>query len=249
CRWRCSRRTKRRRRLSENTRKGRSAAACSGARLAPCARSSNEWPQTWIHRRKFSSRAAICGSLSSNSATRRVLCPTWCSLASPSPPSAGKVGWAGPPRPLLLAGIVHRTESHMPTSAGRVLKLCRALKGFEARENLALADYVNAIPRLNSFGDVPAGTPVLVRGDVDCKPGPQVGQVDIRLRSMQTTLEFGRSRGWKQIVVGHLGRKQKDKPIGSLAKVAARLGQILGCDVPLIEDWLDEPTNSIKRHV
>lgn len=137
----------------------------------------------------------------------------------------------------------------MTVTADRVLKLCRVLKGFEPRENLSLADYLKAISRLKSLGDVPVGTPVLVRGDVDCKPGPQVGQEDIRLRSMKETLEFGRQHGWKQVIFGHLGRKQPDKPIGSLSKVAARLGQILSCDVPLIEDWLDEGTNSIKPHV
>src|SRR5437879_8433911 len=137
----------------------------------------------------------------------------------------------------------------MTATAERVLKLCRVLKGFDPREDLSLADYLKAIPRLSSLGDVPSGTPVLVRGDVDCKPGPQVGQEDIRLRSMKGTLEFGRSRGWKQVIVGHLGRKEDNKPIGSLAKVAARLGQILGCEVPLIDDWLDETTNSVKSHV
>ena len=137
----------------------------------------------------------------------------------------------------------------MTVSADRLLKLARVLKGFDPRENLALADYLRDIPRLDSLADVASGTPVLVRGDVDCKPGPNVGDEDIRLRSMKETLEFGRRRGWKQIVFGHLGRKQKDKPIGSLAKVAARLGQILGCEVPLIEDWLDESAATVKPHV
>jgi len=137
----------------------------------------------------------------------------------------------------------------MSISADRILKLCRVLKGFEPRENLQLADYLKAIPRLNALDNVPSGTPVLVRGDVDCKPGPQIGQEDIRLRSMKGTLEFGRKRGWKQIVFGHLGRKQPDKPIGSLAKVAKRLGEILGCEVPLVEDWLDEGTIAIKSQV
>ncbi len=137
----------------------------------------------------------------------------------------------------------------MTVSPERILKLCRVLKGFDPHEDLSLADYLKAIPRLSSLSDVPPGTPVLVRGDVDCKPGPQVGQEDIRLRSMKATLEFGKSRGWKQIVFGHLGRKQPDKPIGSLAKVAKRLGEILGCEVPLIEDWLDEATNSVKPQV
>ncbi|HEY2411971.1 MAG TPA: phosphoglycerate kinase [Pirellulaceae bacterium] len=137
----------------------------------------------------------------------------------------------------------------MSVTADRVLKLCRVLKGFDPHPNLTLADYLKAIPRLSSLDDVSSGTPVLVRGDVDCKPGPEVGQEDIRLRSMKATLEFGRSKGWKQIVFGHLGRKQPDKPIGSLSKVAKRLGEILGCEVPLIEDWLDEATNTVKPRV
>ena len=137
----------------------------------------------------------------------------------------------------------------MAVSPERVLTLCRILKGLEPREKLSLADYLRDIPRLDSLANVARGTPVLVRGDVDCKPGPEVGQEDIRLRSMKETLEFGRRQGWKQIVFGHLGRKQPDKPIGSLAKVAARLGQILGCDVPLVEDWLDEASGTIKPQV
>jgi len=137
----------------------------------------------------------------------------------------------------------------MSTTADRVLKLCRVLKEFDAHEDLSLTDYLKSIPHLSSLNDVPSGTPVLIRGDVDCKPGPQIGQEDIRLRSMKATLEAGRKRGWKQIIFGHLGRKQPDKPIGSLAKVAKRLGEVLGCDVPLIEDWLDEGTNTVKPQV
>src|SRR5262245_37961564 len=137
----------------------------------------------------------------------------------------------------------------MAITPDRVLKLCRVLKGLEPREKLSLADYLRDIPRLNALASVPRGTPVLVRGDVDCKPGPEIGQEDIRLRSMKETLEFGRKQGWKQIICGHLGRKQPDKPIGSLAKVAKRLGDILGREVPLVEDWLDEASVSVKPHV
>ena len=134
----------------------------------------------------------------------------------------------------------------MPVTADRVLQLCRILKGLAPRENLSLADYINSIPRLDSLASVPSGTPVLVRGDVDCDPGPQVGDDDIRLRSMKETLAFGRQKGWKQIVFGHRGRKKEGKPIGSLDKVARRLGEILGCDVPLVKDWLDESAAAVK---
>jgi phosphoglycerate kinase len=77
---------------------------------------------------------------------------------------------------------------------------------------------------------------------VDAKPGAKVGEGDIRLRSMKDTLKFGQQRGWKQIVFGHVGRE----PEKSLGKVAARLGEILGCPVTFIEDWLDPATATIK---
>ena len=78
-----------------------------------------------------------------------------------------------------------------------------------------LGDYLAAIPRLDSLADVPSGTAVLVRGDVDAKPGAKIGEGDVRLRSMVDTLKFGSEHGWKQVVFGHIGRK----PEGSLNKV------------------------------
>jgi phosphoglycerate kinase len=137
----------------------------------------------------------------------------------------------------------------MAVTVERVEKWCRVLKGLDPRPELSLDDYLAAIPRLETLGDLPAGTPVLVRGDVDCKPGAALGEGDIRLRSMRQTLQFGRDRGLKQVIFGHLGRKQPGKPIGSLAKVAARLGEILGCEVPLVGDWLDEATATVRPAV
>lgn len=117
----------------------------------------------------------------------------------------------------------------------------KLLAGRSAAPDLTLADYLDAIPGLVSLDDLPSGTPVLVRGDVDAKPGDRIGEGDIRLRSMVDTLQFGRQRGWKQIVFGHIGRK----PEGSLEKVAKRLGELLECNVPLVSDWLDEKNMTI----
>lgn len=114
---------------------------------------------------------------------------------------------------------------------------CRKLLGAETHAaDPSLEADLAAIPRLAALADVPAGTTVLVRGDVDAKPGEKVGEGDIRLRSMLATLEFGRQHGWKQIIFGHIGRK----PEGSLKKVRDRLQQLLGMEIPLIENWLDE---------
>jgi phosphoglycerate kinase len=137
----------------------------------------------------------------------------------------------------------------MAVTADRVLEVAKVLKGSAPRENISLSDYLKDIPRLESLSDLPSGTPVLIRGDVDAKVGAEIGQGDIRLRSMVDTLEYGRSKGWKQIVFGHLGRKEKDKPIGSLAKVAARLGQLLKTEVNLIEDWFDDASGTVKDDV
>jgi len=114
-----------------------------------------------------------------------------------------------------------------------------------AKSGLKLNDYLAAIPRLATLHDVPSGTPVLVRGDVDAKPGAEIGEGDIRLRSMLPTLEFGRKHGWKQIIFGHIGRK----PEGSLNKVAKRLGELLKTEVQLIGDWYDDATNTVLDSV
>ncbi len=115
------------------------------------------------------------------------------------------------------------------------------LSGRKADPSATLNDYLAHIPRLESLADVPSGTPVLVRGDVDAKPGKAVGEGDIRLRSMVDTLKFGHHKGWKQIIFGHIGRK----PEGSLDKVAKRIGELMGCEAPLIKDWYDPATGTV----
>ncbi len=130
----------------------------------------------------------------------------------------------------------------MHISEQKMTHWCRTLLGAEPAPQKTLGAYLAAIPRLASLDDVPKGTVVLVRGDTDAKPGAKIGEGDQRLRSMVETLKFGIERGWKQVVFGHIGRK----PEGSLNKVAARLGELLGQKVELISDWLDEATTSIK---
>ncbi len=131
----------------------------------------------------------------------------------------------------------------MPVTNQSIAQLCRTLLGDDPEiQKLSLADYLGAIPRLASLSGISSGTPVLVRGDVDAKPGEKIGDGDIRLRSMVSTLEFGRQHGWKQIVFGHIGRK----PEGSLKAVGKRLSELLKCEVPLIGDWLDENTLAVR---
>src|SRR5438132_764403 len=130
----------------------------------------------------------------------------------------------------------------MHVSDEKMLHWCQALLGATPAPHATLGEYLNAIPRLKSLADVPRGTAVLVRGDVDAKPGAKIGEGDQRLRSMVDTLRFGIEHGWKQVVFGHIGRK----PEGSLAKVAARLGELLGKSVPLVSDWWDDASLTVS---
>src|SRR5690606_27479614 len=57
---------------------------------------------------------------------------------------------------------------------------------------------------------------------------------DLRITTALPTIEELRSRGAAVVTCGHLGRpKGAPDPQYSMAPVAARLGELLGCDVPL----------------
>ena len=99
-----------------------------------------------------------------------------------------------------------------------------------------------AIPRLESLGrraqrDARAG-PRRRR----CQAGPQSGRRRHPPAVDEGDPRYGRKKGWKQILFGHIGRE----PEKSLAKVRDRLAEILGCEVAFIADWLDPATLSIK---
>lgn len=134
----------------------------------------------------------------------------------------------------------------MPLTPEQMTAWCRRLLGADPNvPKPTLERLLAAIPRLDCLGDLPSGTPVLIRGDVDAKPGAKVGEGDIRLRSMEATLNYCRSKGWKTIIFGHIGRE----PEKSLDKVAKRLGDILGCEVSLLDDWLDADSTTISPSV
>ena len=157
--------------------------------------------------------------------------------APPLPAAATRVIFCDPTQPPTLKGVVR-----MKAAAESLIPWCQALVDPDRYEKpRKLQDYLQAIPRLASLADVPSGTPVLVRGDVDAKPGAKIGEGDVRLRSMVPTLKFGRARGWKQIIFGHIGRK----PEGSLQAVAARIGELVGAPATLLTDWWDEGAESV----
>ena len=134
----------------------------------------------------------------------------------------------------------------MAITSEQMVTWCRGILGDDPNVlKLSVEKYLEAIPRLECLGSLPSGTPVLIRGDVDAKPGAKVGEGDIRLRSMKVTLDFCRQKGWKQIIFGHIGRE----PEKSLSKVRTRLSEILGCEVVFIADWFDPATTTVKDEV
>jgi phosphoglycerate kinase len=134
----------------------------------------------------------------------------------------------------------------MEVTTQKMVEWCRTLLNANPQApKKSLQEYLASIPRLESLSDIPKGTPVLVRGDVDAKPGPKIGDGDERLSSMVETLKFGIARGWKQVIFGHIGRK----PEGTLAAVARRIGELVGQDVPLITDWWDETSQTIPDKI
>jgi phosphoglycerate kinase len=84
-----------------------------------------------------------------------------------------------------------------------------------------------------------AGRRVLVRADlnVPLDKGTRAITDDGRIRASLPTLQALRDGGARVVVAAHLGRpKGAPDPQYSLAPVAARLGELLGTDVPLAAD-------------
>ncbi len=85
------------------------------------------------------------------------------------------------------------------------------------------------------------GRRVLVREDLNVPISDgRVGD-DSRIRAALPTLRTLREAGARVLVMSHLGRPEEGRfeERYSLAPVAARLGELLGCRVPLARDWLD----------
>jgi phosphoglycerate kinase len=83
---------------------------------------------------------------------------------------------------------------------------------------------------------------VFVRADLNV-PQDDTGRIteDTRIRASVPCLKAALAAGAAVMVTSHLGRPTEGefKPEDSLAPVAVRLGELLGCPVPLVSDWVD----------
>ncbi|MES2957954.1 MAG: phosphoglycerate kinase [Pseudomonadota bacterium] len=87
-----------------------------------------------------------------------------------------------------------------------------------------------------------SGRRVFIRADLNV-PQDDAGRIteDTRIRASVPCIRMALDAGAAVMVTSHLGRPTEGafKPEDSLAPVAARLGELLGCDVPLRSNWVD----------
>jgi phosphoglycerate kinase len=90
-----------------------------------------------------------------------------------------------------------------------------------------------------------AGRRVFIRADLNV-PQDASGRIteDTRIRASVPCIRMALDAGAAVMVTSHLGRPTEGefRPQDSLAPVAARLAELLGCEVPLLRDWVDGVT-------
>ena len=86
------------------------------------------------------------------------------------------------------------------------------------------------------------GRRVFIRADMNV-PQDDAGHIteDTRIRASVPCIRMALDAGAAVMVTSHLGRPTEGefKPEDSLEPVAKRLAELLGCDVPLVRDWVD----------
>lgn len=86
------------------------------------------------------------------------------------------------------------------------------------------------------------GKRVLIRCDLNA-PHDAEGRItnETRLVASVPAIRMALDAGAAVMVMSHLGRPTEGtiRPEDSLAQVAKRMGELLGCDMPLVVDWVD----------
>lgn len=90
-----------------------------------------------------------------------------------------------------------------------------------------------------------AGQRVFIRADLNV-PQDDAGRIteDTRIRASVPCVEMALKAGAAVMVTSHLGRPTEGefKPEDSLAPVAARMGELLGREVKLVSNWVNDPS-------
>ncbi len=105
-----------------------------------------------------------------------------------------------------------------------------------APSSATIEERLAGVPTIESLADLPSGTPVWIRADLDVADRDGLIGDDPRLASLHETLELGRQNGWRMLLIGHRGRK----PSLTLEYVHQKFKETEpGCG-PFIQDWFDE---------
>jgi 3-phosphoglycerate kinase len=116
----------------------------------------------------------------------------------------------------------------------------RKAAGFD-EAGVTIEERLAQIPAIESLIDLPSGTPVWIRADLDVADHDGVIGDDPRLASLHETLAYGRERGWRMLLIGHRGRS----PDQTLEYVYQKLRATEpGCG-PFIRDWFDEHAETL----
>ena len=109
-------------------------------------------------------------------------------------------------------------------------------------DELPLETLLDGIPSIEDLGDLPAGTVVLVRADIDTPIKDGVVTDSSRIEACAPTIRYCIEKGWKTVIFGHVGREKTN----TAEPVRVAMSQYLGRPITLFESWLDEEKGRIS---
>lgn len=112
----------------------------------------------------------------------------------------------------------------------------------ETLNAVPLEELLEVIPAVDQLRDVPAGTVVLVRMDLDVPLKEGEITDPARIKAGLQTLRYCMEKGWTTILFGHIGR---DKHL-TLKPVSKAFSEEADRDIEFIPGWIDE--EQMKLH-
>jgi phosphoglycerate kinase len=101
---------------------------------------------------------------------------------------------------------------------------------------IPLKNILDTIPSVDHLQNIPNGTPVIIRADLDMHIEDNVITDKCRIVTTLPTIEYCIEQGWKVIIFGHIGRDIEN----SLLPVCEAYGKEMAKKVEFISDWIDE---------